>query len=301
MLGSDVEAYAWPDPQQAPPPSEALDRCDAVVHLLGEPIAQRWTEEAKRRIRDSRVLGTHSLVAGITALPEDQRPRVLVSQSATGYYGPHGAEQLDELASPGQDFLAEVTADWEREAGAAPAGVRVALTRTGVALSPEGGALAKMLPPFRLGVGGPVAGGRQYVPWIHLDDVVGAILYCLDDERVSGAVNVTAPNPVTNAELSRTLGHVLHRPAVLPVPAVALKLLYGEMASIVLRASERSAPASGARLPVPLFRARAAHCATCSVNDGPRARARAARRRAARVSRRGGAPRVRASRPRTDL
>ena len=213
VLGSDVEAYAWPDPQQAPPPSEALDRCDAVVHLLGEPIAQRWTEEAKRRIRDSRVLGTHSLVAGLAALPEDQRPRVLVSQSATGYYGPHGAEQLDELASPGQDFLAEVTADWEREAGAAPAGVRVALTRTGVVLSPEGGALEKMLPPFKLGVGGPVAGGTQYVPWIHLDDVVGAILYCLDDDRVSGAVNVTAPNPVTNAELSRTLGHVLHRPA----------------------------------------------------------------------------------------
>jgi len=229
-----VEAFVWADPQQAPPPSEALEGSDAVVHLLGEPIAQRWSEEAKRRIRDSRVLGTHSLVAGIAAVAEDRRPKVLVSQSATGYYGPRGDEELDEEAPAGHDFLAGVTADWEREANGAPTGVRVVQTRTGVVLSPQGGALEKMLPPFKLGVGGPVAGGRQYVPWVHLDDVVGAILKSLEDERAAGAVNVTAPTPVTNAELSRTLGHVLHRPAVLPVPALALKALYGEMATIVL-------------------------------------------------------------------
>jgi uncharacterized protein len=233
-LGPDVELHPWSEPTNAPPPAVALEGADAVLHLLGEPIAQRWSSEAKQGIRDSRVLGTRSLVGALAAVPDPRRPRVLVSQSATGYYGPHGDEELDETAAAGDDFLARVTAAWEREAQHEGPGLRVALTRTGVVLSPQGGALAKMLPPFRLGVGGPVGGGRQWVSWIHLDDVVGALLLCLDDERVSGAVNLTAPNPVTNAELSRTLGRVLHRPAVLPVPGVALRLLYGEMATIVL-------------------------------------------------------------------
>jgi uncharacterized protein (TIGR01777 family) len=203
--------------------------------LLGEPVAQRWTETARREIRDSRVLSTRSLVAALRQLPDEHRPAALVSQSATGYYGPRGDEPVSEDAPAGEDFLAAVTRAWEHEALAASElpGLRVVLTRTGVVLSPRGGALAKMLPPFRLGAGGPVAGGRQYVPWIHLDDVVGALLRCLDDQRITGPVNVTAPNPVTNAEFSRTLGRVLHRPAVLPVPGAALRLLYGEMASIV--------------------------------------------------------------------
>jgi hypothetical protein len=173
------------------------------------------------------------LVEALRGLPDESRPKVLVSQSATGYYGPRGDAPLDEHASPGEDFLAVVTAAWEQEAQAAGAVMRVACTRTGVVLSPSGGALAKMLPFFKLGVGGPVAGGHQYVPWIHLDDVVGALIRCVDDSDAEGPVNVTAPNPVTNAELSRALGHALGRPAVLPVPAFAVKLLYGEMAEIV--------------------------------------------------------------------
>jgi uncharacterized protein (TIGR01777 family) len=232
-LGDGVELQVWSDPERQPPPASALERTDAVVHLLGEPVAQRWTPDAKRRIRDSRVLGTRSLVAGLAALPADLRPACLVSQSATGYYGPRGDEQLDERSPAGADFLAEVTVAWEREAAEAPVG-RVAITRTGVVLAASGGALAQMLPPFRLGVGGPVAGGRQYVPWIHLADVVGAIVHLLDDVRATGPVNLSAPNPVTNAELARSLGRVLHRPALLPVPAAALRLLYGEMASIVV-------------------------------------------------------------------
>jgi uncharacterized protein len=235
-LGSDVELHPWRDPKGSPPPPEALSGANAVVHLLGEPVSQRWTTQAKREIRDSRVLSTRSLVASLRALSDDRRPATLVSQSATGYYGPRGDEPVSEDTAAGEDFLAEVVTAWEGEALAATelSGTRVALTRTGVVLSPRGGALAKMLPPFRAGLGGPVAGGGQYVPWIHLDDVVRALLRCIDDERVAGPVNVTAPTPVTNAELSQTLGRVLHRPALLPVPAAALRLLYGEMASIVI-------------------------------------------------------------------
>jgi uncharacterized protein (TIGR01777 family) len=242
-LGEGVELQAWPQPKQGPPPAAALEGVDAVLHLLGEPIDQRWSDEAKREIRDSRVLGTRSLVSGLKALDAERRPRVLVSQSAVGYYGPHGDERLDESALAGHDFLAGVVREWEQEAtAAADDGVRVACTRTGVVLSPSGGALAKMLPPFKLGVGGPVAGGRQYVPWIHLDDVVGAMLECIDDDRAKGPVNLSAPSPVTNAELSHALGRVLSRPAVLPVPGFAIKALYGEMAAIVLT-GQRAVPA----------------------------------------------------------
>jgi uncharacterized protein (TIGR01777 family) len=241
-LGDRVEAHSWPNPTGAPPPEAALAGADAVVHLLGEPVAQRWSDEAKERIRHSRVDGTRSLVQGLLAVAPDRRPAVLVSQSASGFYGPRGDEELTEDAPAGDDFLAGVVVGWEGEATRAAAELRVALTRTGVVLSPEGGALAKMLPFFRLGVGGPVAGGRQYVPWIHLDDVVGALMFCLDNADAAGPVNLAAPNPVTNAELSRTLGRVLNRPAVLPVPAFALKLLYGEMAQIVVT-GQRVVPA----------------------------------------------------------
>ena len=173
------------------------------------------------------------LVQAVRDLPAAERPKVLISQSATGYYGPRGDAPLDEHASAGNDFLAQVVIAWEAEAPAARSLMRVVLTRTGVVLSPEGGALAKMLPFFKLGIGGPVAGGHQYVPWIHRDDVVGALIRCVDDSAADGAVNVTAPNPVTNTELSAALGHALGRPAVLPVPGFAIKLLYGEMAEMV--------------------------------------------------------------------
>jgi uncharacterized protein len=242
-LPEGVELHSWPDPKQGSPPQAALEDADAVLHLLGEPIDQRWSDETKREIRDSRVLGTRSLVRGLVAIDPGRRPRVLVSQSAVGYYGAHGDEQVDESTPAGGDYLAGVVRDWEREAaGAADNGLRVACTRTGVVLSPTGGALAKMLPPFRLGVGGPVGGGHQYVPWIHLDDVVGAMLTCIDDERAHGALNLSAPSPATNAELSHALGHVLRRPALLPVPAFAVKALYGEMAVIVLT-GQRAIPA----------------------------------------------------------
>jgi hypothetical protein len=232
-LPEAVEWHAWPDPLTVKPPAEALAGATGVIHLLGEPVSQRWSAEAKQRIRDSRVLATRNLVAAIRDLSDEQRPGVLVSQSATGFYGARGPEQLDEHASAGGDFLAGVVSAWEQEAlGASPA-CRAVVTRTGVVLSRSGGALAKMLPFFRAGVGGPVAGGRQYVPWIHIDDVVAAQLFCLDNADATGAVNVTAPRPVDNAELSKALGHALHRPAVLPVPALALKLLYGEMSEIV--------------------------------------------------------------------
>jgi uncharacterized protein (TIGR01777 family) len=233
VLGEGVEHHAWADPQATPPPVAALQQCDAVIHLLGEPIAQRWSPAVKAEIRDSRVLSTRSLVSALQALPEDGRPAVLVSQSATGYYGAHGEETVAEDSPAGGDFLAEVVVAWEREAEAAEPLMRVVLTRTGVVLSPSGGALGTMLPFFRLGLGGPVAGGGQYVPWIHLDDVAGALVACATEDAYAGPVNVTAPQPATNRELTKALARTLRRPAIFPVPAAALKVLYGEMAAVV--------------------------------------------------------------------
>jgi len=232
-VGSAAEVVSWPDPLSTLPPAAALAGADAVVHLLGEPISQRWSAAAKQRIRESRELGTRNLVSALLRLTDAERPGVFVSQSAVGYYGPLGDQRVDESAPPGSDFLATVVRQWEDEARAAQGELRVALTRTGLVLASSGGALAKMLPFFRLGIGGPVAGGRQYVSWVHLDDVIGAITHCIDDQRAAGPLNLTAPNPVDNAQFSRTLGHVLRRPAVLPVPGFALSLLYGEMAEIV--------------------------------------------------------------------
>ena len=230
-LGTD--ALVWKDPKGEPPPLDGLRGRDAIIHLLGETVAQRWNDDVKREIRDSRILPTRQLVAGLAALEEGERPRVLVSQSTTGFYGPQGDERLDEEAAPGSDFLANVVRDWEAEAQtAAELGLRVVMTRTGVVLADGSGALEKMLPFFKLGIAGPVAGGKQYVPWVHLDDVVGALVACLDGE-LRGPVNVTAPEPVTNKEFSKTLGRVLKRPALAPVPALVLKALYGEMAVIV--------------------------------------------------------------------
>ena len=229
---SAPETVHWADPVSEPPPSEAIADRDAVVHLLGENVAQRWTSSARRRIRESRELGTRNLVEGLSRLGGTERPLTLVSMSASGFYGARGDERVDESGSAGDDFLAEVVQAWEKEAGkAADLGMRVAIPRTGVVLAEGGGALDKMLPPFKLGVGGPVAGGRQYVPWIHLDDVVAGLLFLLD--RGSGTYNLTAPEPVTNRELSKALGRALRRPAIAPVPALAVRTLYGEMAWIV--------------------------------------------------------------------
>jgi uncharacterized protein (TIGR01777 family) len=231
-LGEGVEAHAWRDPKATPPPIEALRGRDGVINLLGEPLAQRWSDAAKVEIRDSRVLSTRNLVGALGALSE--RPRVLVSQSASGVYGAHGDEPVDESTEPADDFLARVCKEWEASATRAQRlGVRVVIARTGVVLSRSGGALQKMLPPFKLGLGGPVAGGRQYLPWVHVEDVAGALVHCLHTDAASGPVNVVAPAAVTNREFSKALGRVLGRPAVTPVPAVAMRLLYGEMATTV--------------------------------------------------------------------
>ena len=234
-----TEAVAWRT-EDEPAPAEALAGRDGVIHLAGEDVAQRWSDEAKRRIRTSRELGTRNLVAGLRAA--DPRPGVLVSASAVGWYGPRGDERVDEDTPAASDFLAEVCAVWEREAVAAEAlGVRVVRVRTGVVLDKEGGALAKMLPFFRLGVGGPVAGGGQWMPWIHRDDLVALYLRALDDAAWTGAVNGTAPEPVTNKDFSRALGRALHRPAFAPVPGFAVRVLYGEMADIVVN-GQRAVP-----------------------------------------------------------
>ena len=236
-----VEAVGW-DPVTGPAPAEALAGRDGIVHLAGETVAQRWNDETRARIHASRETGTRNLVEGLRQLGHDRRPGVLVSSSAVGYYGKHGDEVVDESFGPGDDFLARVCVAWEREAqAAAELGVRVTIIRTGVVLSPDGGALEKMLPFFKLGVGGPVAGGAQWMPWIHIDDVVGLYIAALDRDAWTGAVNGSAPEPVTNREFSRRLGKALHRPAFAPVPGFAVRLLYGDMAEIVTE-GQRAVP-----------------------------------------------------------
>ena len=239
LLG-EVEAVGW-DPVSEAAPAAALAGRAAVVNLAGEPVAQRWSAAAKHAIRDSRVLGTRNLVEGMRGA--EPPPAVLVSSSAVGYYGARGEEPLDEDAPAGRDFLAQTCVEWEAEAErAATLGVRVAQLRTGVVLDRDGGALATMLTPFRLGLGGPVAGGRQYMSWIHIDDLVGLFMAALQDERWSGPVNGTAPAPVRNREFARALGRALHRPALLPLPGVLLRALAGEMA-LVISSGARVVPA----------------------------------------------------------
>jgi uncharacterized protein (TIGR01777 family) len=235
---------------------------DAVVHLAGEPIGQRWTSSVKRRIRDSRVRGTELLATSIASL--DRPPRVLVSGSAMGVYGDRGDELLDETSVVGRDFLADVATEWEAAADrASAAGVRVVKIRTGLVLSSRGGALARLLLPFRLGLGGRVGSGRQWVSWIALADTVGAIMHAVHLQTLAGPVNLSAPNPVTNAELAATLAKVLARPAILPVPAAAMRLVFGEMGQATLLASQRMSPRrlieSGYRFRYPTLEAALRH------------------------------------------
>jgi uncharacterized protein (TIGR01777 family) len=228
-----VRWHAW-NPTLERPPQEAVEGVHGVINLIGESLNQRLTEEAKRRIRESREVATHNLVQAISAA--EPKPRVLVSQSAVGYYGDRGDAVVDESAEPGSGFAAEVPVAWEAAAREAErAGLRVVVVRTGLVLDRRGGLLKQLLLPFRLGIGGPIAGGHQYMSWIHIDDEVGILLWALDEERVSGTVNATAPKPVTNREFSKTLGRVLGRPAVMPVPKLALSAMYGgELAEAVV-------------------------------------------------------------------
>ena len=225
--------HQW-EPTRERPPEEAFAGVEGVVNLVGESINPRWTDEAKRRILESRVTATRNLVQAITAL--EQKPRVLVSQSAIGYYGDRGEALVDESAAPGEGFGAEVPVEWERAAREIEGtGVRLVITRTSPVLDPDSGMLKQMLTPFKLGVGGPVGGGDQYLSWIHIDDAVAVLLWALDSEEVEGVVNASSPNPVTNRELSKTLGRVLRRPAVMPVPNFALNLMLGrELAETVM-------------------------------------------------------------------
>jgi uncharacterized protein len=237
-LPPGVQLSVW-DALKGEPPAESLSDADAVVHLAGEPVAQRWNEQSKQRIRDSRITGTRNLVRALAAL--GRKPEVLVCGSAVGYYGSRGDEVLVESSAPGNDFLAELCVAWEKEARAAESlGVRVVSIRTGLVLDGRGGALTKMLPPFRMGIGGKLGDGRHWMSWIHLEDLVGMIQMALQN-KVNGAMNGASPNPVTNSDFTRSLGKAVHRPAVLPMPALGLRLLFGEMSEILL-ASQRAAP-----------------------------------------------------------
>ena len=229
------------DPMRGVLSPDDLEGADAVVHLAGEPLAHRWTDARRRAIRESRVRGTELVARTIAAL--DRRPRVLLSGSAIGIYGDRGDEPVDEESALGSDFLAGVTREWEAASvAAADAGVRVVLLRSGIVLSPKGGALERLLLPFRLGVGGPIGNGRQWMSWISLDDHVRAMEHALATTGLHGPVNLVSPNPVTNAEFAATLGRVLSRPALVPAPAFALELVYGEMARATILAGQRVLP-----------------------------------------------------------
>lgn len=225
------------DPMQAGDWMKQVGECDAVIHLAGENIfAKRWNESFKALLRDSRVRSTDNVVQALAKDPcgPSGNPRTLVNASAIGYYGPHGDEELTEDSPPGDDFLSRLCVGWEQTALAGERlGLRVAVVRVGIVLDPEGGALAKMLTPFKLGGGGRVGSGKQWMSWIHRDDMVGVFLAALDNATATGPINGVGPNPVTNYEFTKALGRALHRPTILPTPAFALRLLLGEVAEVV--------------------------------------------------------------------
>ena len=239
QLGTD--AFPWDSGK--PVPADAMAGADAVVHLAGEGIAdKRWTAARKERLRASRVDGTRRVVEAIRAA--SPRPKVFVSGSAIGYYGDVPEGDVTESSPAGKDFLAELCAAWELEAKAAESlGVRLVLLRTGIVLGPGGGALGKMLLPFKLGAGGPMGSGKQWMSWIHLDDEVGLILHALDTAAITGAFNATAPEPARNRDFARALGRAVHRPAIAPMPGFAMKVLFGEMAGVALLTGQKVLPA----------------------------------------------------------
>ena len=224
--------YRW-DPETEKLPPEATSDVGSVVHLAGETIAGRWNSEKKRRIRDSRILSTRNLVESFTGV--DTKPDVLVCASAIGYYGASGDDRFTEVSPAGTDFLAEVCQEWEAEAQkASDLGIRVVFVRIGLVLGLDGGLLTQVLPPFKMGVGGILGSGQQWMSWIHVDDVVGIVLHALANSEIRGPLNATAPTPVRNTEFTKTLGAVLRRPTLLPVPTFGLKLMMGEFADFVV-------------------------------------------------------------------
>lgn len=236
----DLTAYDWA-PESGPPPAQAFDNVDVVIHLAGESVAVgRWTGAKKKRIFDSRVTGTSNLVNALIALPKP--PRLLISASAVGYYGSRGDELLNESSPPSRDFLADLCVAWEAAAMAATqANIRVVLPRVGMVLGPGGGALGAMLTPFKFGLGGRLGSGQQWMSWVHLDDLVQLILFLRDHETIQGPVNATSPNPARNLEFTAALGNALHRPTLMPVPAPLLRMAFGQFADILL-ASQRVVP-----------------------------------------------------------
>lgn len=235
-----VTWHGW-EPTLERPAEAAFEGVDGVVNLVGERIDQRWTDDAKRKIMDSRKVATHNLAGTIEGLAA--KPQVLVSQSAVGYYGDRGDEVLDESSAPGVGFDCEVCVEWEKAAQEVEAaGVRLAIVRTGQVMDSGGGLLGELLLPFKLGLGGPLAGGRQWVPWIHVADELGVLMWALDTESVSGVVNGTAPNPVTNKEWSKALGRALGRPAVLPIPGLAVEVKFGREFGKVAQGGQRVLP-----------------------------------------------------------
>jgi len=236
-----VDWHPW-EPTLERPPADAFDGVEGVVNLVGERIDQRWTDEAKKKIMETRRAGTHNLIGTIAGL--ERRPSVLVNQSAVGYYGDRGDAVVDEQTGPGlESFDSEVVVEWEKAAREVEAtGVRLAILRTGQVLDAGGGMLSELLPPFKLGLGGPLAGGSQYLSWIHADDEVGLILWALDEDGVAGTLNATAPEPATNRDFSKALGRALGRPAVVPVPGFVLDLKFGGEFGRVLRGGQRAVP-----------------------------------------------------------
>lgn len=235
-----IDEIEW-DAEKGIGDEEKLEDFDAVIHLAGDNIAENWSEEKKRKIRDSRVTGTRVLVDALKR--RINPPKHFISASAIGFYGDRGSEQINEESAAGKGFLPEICQEWEREAlKAENFGARVVLLRTGVVLAKDGGALAKMLTPFKFAVGGVVGSGKQYMSWIALDDEIKIIHFVLENSEIKGAINLTAPNPVTNEEFTHTLGKVLNRPTILPIPAFAIKLLFGEMGETLLLEGARVYP-----------------------------------------------------------
>ena len=245
---AQLRSVAWTPNGETGPWAAEIDGAAALVNLAGEPIAgRRWSDAQKQRILESRVQATRSLVAAVRAAATP--PPIFVSGSAVGYYGPLGDELATEDTPPGSDFLARVRVQWEAAAtAAASARTRLVCIRTGIVLEKDGGALPQMLPPFKVGAGGPVGSGRQYWPWIHRDDWIALLRWAIQTPEAAGALNATAPNPVTNADFARALGRAMRRPAFMPAPAFALRLMLGEMADALLLSGQRAVPAKAERL-----------------------------------------------------